>query len=114
MSQEYKLLLDSLADVKSDLKDMRDVQIQQHNKVQKIEVTMAKMCESIEYHIKRTNLLEEMVEPLHERKIKEEAIKDYKTKKREELVYKLKLPSLITGALVAAGLIVRWVIHLSN
>lgn len=102
------MILDSLAEVKEDLKHVKTTQTQHKEEVQKIEITMAKMCESIEYHIKRTDLLEEMVEPLHTERIENEAISKYKKKKREDLMYKLKLPVAIVAALGAIGALINW------
>lgn len=103
---KYKMLLDSVQETKEGVKEVKVKQDDHATKTQKIEITLAKVCDSIEYHIKRTDLLEDMVEPIHKEKVEKEAIKAYKKKQREDLMYKLKLPVAIGTALGALGYIV--------
>jgi len=104
---EYKLLFESVTETKEGIKEVRAQQKTHSEKTQLIEVTLTKVCESIDYHIKRTNLLEEMVEPIHKERIEFEAVKKYRKKQREELLYRLKLPVMIVTALGARGAILQ-------
>lgn len=105
--QKYKMLLESVTDTKEGIKEVRAQQKDHAEKTQKIELTLAKVCESIEYHIKRTDLLEEMVEPIHEKRVKDEAVKEFKKKQREDLMYKLKLPVAVVAAIGALGYLAK-------
>lgn len=101
MSEVEKRLLDGLQDLQSDMTD--------------IKITMARNTESLEHHVKRTDTLQDMVEPLYRRFIEENAIEAYKKKQQEErkewreaLKYKLKLPGYIVGFLAALGTLLAW------
>jgi preprotein translocase subunit Sss1 len=100
---KYKMLLDTITEAKGNIQEVRSQQKDHAEKTQKIEVTLSKVCESIEHHIKRTDILEGMVEPIHKKKVEADAIKEYKKKQREDLMYRLKLPVAVVAALGAIG-----------
>ena len=100
------MLMESLTEAKTSIQEVRTQQKTEADKTQKIEVTMAKVCDSIEHHIKRTNILEDMVEPLHQQRVETEAVKAYKKKQREDLLYRLKLPVALVAALGTLGYII--------
>jgi len=114
MADKHEDLMMSLGEIKGTLKVHRDEvksRFDQHtDKIQNVEGTMAKICESIEHHIKRTDLLEDMVQPLHRKEIEANAVKAYKKKTREELMYSLKMPVAVVTALGAIGAMLNWLV----
>ena len=114
MADKHEELMKSIGEIQGTLKTHREEVKQRFDthtdKIQDVEVTMAKICESIEHHIKRTDILEDMVQPLHTKEIQTGAVKDYKKKKREDLMYKLKLPVAIVSSLAAIAAMLNWLI----
>lgn len=109
---------------------MSDIQNLIVNKLEKVEgdisdikITLVKNTADMERHISRTDGLQDIVQdlnqivqPMYEAFISQKAVEDYKRKaeeekktKREELIYKLKLPGYIVAALAAIGTILAWI-----
>lgn len=71
--------------------------------IAEIKTTLAKNTISLDHHILRTDQLQQMVEPLHTEYVGKQAIEKYKKQVKSDILYKLKLPGLIVGTLVAIG-----------
>jgi hypothetical protein len=96
---------------------MSDIQNLMISKLEKVEdnidnikITLVENTKDMKYHIKRTDDLQLIVEDLHtivkpvyEEFIAKKAIKEYEKNRREQLVYRLKLPGYIVGAFVSIG-----------
>lgn len=83
--------------------------------VTEIKVTLAKNTESLEHHIKRTDTLQEMVDPVYQHYMAVKAVEEFKRKqaeerkqKRDAIIYSLKLPALVVAFLAALGTILAW------
>lgn len=68
-----------------------------------MQVDVSKNTIDLSHHIRRTDALQEMVEPLYKNWIANKAVSEFKKEQRAELLYKLKLPSYIIAAIVAIG-----------
>ncbi len=104
MSEIQSLIVNKLENVESDLTEMK--------------VTLAENTKDLKHHIKRTDDLQmivtdvkKIVDPLYQDYISKKAVEDYKKKSRDDLVYKLRLPVLIVGALTAMGTILAYFIR---
>lgn len=73
-----------------------------------VKVTLAKNTESLEHHVKRTDTLQDMVDPVYKDFLARIAIEEHEKKQRETLVYRLKLPGYIVAAVLAVGTILAW------
>lgn len=101
MSEIQNLIVNKLEKVETDISD--------------IKVAVTENTTDLKHHIKRTDDLQSIVEdlniiinPIHQDFISKKAIEEYKKKQKEELLYRLKLPSYIAGAIVAIGTIIAW------
>lgn len=86
--------------------------------VSAIKVAVSKNTKDLEYHIKRTDDLQVVVEnfsslisPLHEAHIAQKAIENYKKNKRETFLYSLKIPGAILSALAALAGLITWLMN---
>ena len=73
-----------------------------------IEVNMARNTESLDYHIKRTDDLQELVTPIYKQFLSTLAVEEHKAKERALLSYRLKLPAMIVSFIMAIGSIITW------
>lgn len=104
---------------------MSDMELRLLDKVDKIEQDVAEIKTSVtkntidlEYHIKRTDDLQivvekfsELVDPLHKDYISKQAIEKYKKEQQAKLGMTLKVPSFIyymVGILLGLGSIISW------
>lgn len=71
--------------------------------ISEIKTVLTKNTASLEHHILRTDQLQKIVEPLHAEYVGKQAIEKYKKQVKSDLLYKLKLPGLVVGTLVAIG-----------
>lgn len=109
MSQQIQdLILTKVSNIESDLTD--------------IKIDVAKNTKDLETHIKRTDDLQlivtdvqKLVDPLYNEYITNKAVLEYKYKieeekkrKREDLIYKLRLPAYLVAAITAIGTIITW------
>lgn len=83
-----------------------------------IKVDIAKIQADVEYHIRRTDELQDLtremkdiVTPLYEEFVSKKAINEYKKTQREDLLYKLKLPGYILAAITALGGALAWLVR---
>ena len=104
MSELDTLIMNKLEKVESDVGD--------------IKVSIVQNTADLQHHIKRTDDLQVIVEdlnnivnPLYQEFISKNAIESYKKTRREDIVYKLKLPGYILAAITLAGTIVAWLVH---
>lgn len=101
MSDIQNRLLHEISDVKDHIAE--------------IKVTMARNTESLEHHVKRTDTLQDMVEPVFRDFIERKAVEDYKKKvesekkdSRDKVLYSLKLPGAILAAITATATLLAW------
>jgi hypothetical protein len=104
MSELDSLIINKLEKVESDIGD--------------IKVSVVQNTSDLTHHIKRTNDLQiivedlnEIVSPLYKEFISKNAVNDYKKSRREEIIYKLKIPGYILTAVTLAGTITAWLVH---
>lgn len=90
----------SVSEIKADVKEIKE-------KIHSIDITMAKNTQSLEDHMAQTNLLKEMVLPLHTERIERQAIKEYKLNQRAALYDKLKIPTFIVSAIAAIATVLK-------
>lgn len=106
MDEYRKEMLESIRDIRKD-------QTSQSQEISDIKVTLVKNTQSLEEHTKRTEVLEQMVLPIHEERLKKIGRDEYKAKmkeerkeRRQELLIKLKWPATIITLLgVIAGIV---------
>lgn len=98
------------------VKDVKDEQKEQRKEMTNIKVVLAKNTTSLEEHMQQTRLIKGMVMPLHEERLRQEGIEAYKEEsakekkqKRQDLLYKLKLPVAVVAALGAIITLLAWV-----
>jgi len=98
------------------VEDVKNEQKEQRKEMVDIKVVLAKNTTSLEEHMQQTRLIKGMVMPLHEERLRQEGIKAYKEsaaqekkQKRQDLLYKLKLPVAIVAALGAIITLVAWI-----
>jgi cell division protein FtsB len=104
MSDLDQLIIVKLEKVETDVSD--------------IKIDVAKNTDSLTHHIKRTNDLQvivedlhELVSPLHDEFISKKAIEEYKKIRREEMLYRLKIPGYILAAITLVGTVLTWLVH---
>lgn len=104
MSELDTLILTKLESVESDVSD--------------IKVAIVQNTSDLQHHIKRTDDLQVIVEdlnkivnPLYQEFISKNAIEVYKKSRREDIIYKLKLPGYIVAALAAIGTALAWIMR---
>lgn len=83
--------------------------------ITEIKITIAENSADLKHHIKRTDDLQDivvelktMVNPIYHAKIAADAVAKDRKKRREDFLYKLKLPGYIAAALVAVGTIITF------
>jgi lipoate-protein ligase A len=108
MSEIETLLINKVDKIEQDVTDIKEAVI--------------KNTKDLEYHIKRTDDLQTVVEdfsklisPLHEDYIAKQAVEKYKKEQKENLEFKFKIPGFIyyiLAMLISAGTIITWLIGL--
>jgi nucleoid-associated protein YgaU len=93
-----------MSDIQNVLKGISDLQ----SDMTDVKVTLAKNTESLEHHVKRTDTLQDIVEPVYKDFLERKAIEEYEKKQREKLVYRLKLPAYIVAAIAAVSTMIAW------
>jgi len=110
MEKDIKQIHDGIIEVKQDISYVKEETNSIKDKVHNVEVVLARNTESLETHVRRTDLLEDMIKPLHEERLKALAIKEYRQQSRADLLYKLKLPVMLVAALGAISTVVAWIV----
>jgi len=89
------------------------------NKIQEdvteIKVTLARNTESLEHHIQRTDMLQDMVEPVYKHYMAQKAVEEFQIKqeaeqksKRDKLLYTVKLPAAVLALLASLISFFAW------
>jgi uncharacterized membrane-anchored protein YhcB (DUF1043 family) len=94
MSEFNMEIVKSLTNLQSDITD--------------IKITLVENTKSLEHHVKRTDELQDIVEPVAKDYLARKAIEEYEAKKQEKLMYRLKLPGMIVAALAAIGSLITY------
>lgn len=97
---EHDDLSISVGEIKTDIKDIKE-------KIHSIDITMVENTLSLKEHMAQTEILREMVLPLHKDSIRVKAVKEYKEKHRQELFDKLKVPTFIVSVIAAIATVLK-------
>jgi len=73
-----------------------------------IKVNIARNTASLDYHIARTNELQDIVEPMAKDFIARQAVEAYELKQQAKWINRLKIPGLIVTSIVAIGTLLTW------
>lgn len=94
MSELNIEILKSLTTLQTDISDVK--------------VTLARNTESLEHHVRRTDELQELVEPVAKDFIARKAIEEHEIKQQDKWLNRLKIPGLIVTTILAIGTLLTW------
>lgn len=80
-------------------------------KITDVDKTLTIQQDILDHHVKRTDQLQEMVEPLHKKFISDKAVETYRAEFRQSLMWWIKLPGALVASLVTIGIILAWLME---
>lgn len=79
-----------------------------NDKLSHMDKTLALNTQALEEHMRRTDILEGMIQPVYQERLAKAAVEEYKKEQRSDLLFKLKLPAYIVAAVTATATLIAW------